>query len=110
MLDGTLPIQIPQNHQASAVADQHLPWVERVLMQSFNTLQIPAANIILWNSGKVAVNRSAITKSHYNSHLRHAKMLHYTIPEKLFEECCSVCVFSQRLYIELQVTEQRKIY
>lgn len=52
VLYGTLTIQVPQNHQASAVAYQHLAWVERILLQSLHTLQVSTAHIFVWNSGK----------------------------------------------------------
>lgn len=56
VLNGTPTIQVPQNHKASAVAYQHLPWVEGILLQSFHTLQVSSAHVFLWNSEK-GINR-----------------------------------------------------
>lgn len=68
VLNGTPTIQVPQNHQAAAVAYQHLPWVQRILLQSLHTLQISAADIFLWNSVKGIKEYSDCWRQHTNSY------------------------------------------
>lgn len=48
--------QIPQDHQASAVANQNLPWLLRVFLKSFHRPQRFPTSVVIWQTGKMKTN------------------------------------------------------
>lgn len=42
--------QIPQDHQAAAVANQNLPWLLRMLLEGFNWPQRLPTSVLIWQA------------------------------------------------------------
>lgn len=52
VLESALLLQVPDDHEASAIANHHLVWVDRALLQGLYVFQVPAADVVLWHAGR----------------------------------------------------------
>lgn len=51
-----LLLQVPDDHQASSIADDHLTRVEGVLLEGLHMLQVPAADVVMWYAAMMTEN------------------------------------------------------
>ncbi len=68
VLEGTPFLQIPDHHETSSVANNHLVWVYGILLQGLYVLQIPAADIVVWDTdgdGGVKSRKRGENKNEY---------------------------------------------
>jgi len=51
VLDGLLLLQVPDDHEASAVADHDQVGIHRVLLQGLYVFQVPPADVVVRHAG-----------------------------------------------------------
>ena len=64
VLDCRLLLQVPDDHQASSVADDHMAGVQGVFLQSLHVLQVPAADVVMWYAAMTTQNQEGVSEEH----------------------------------------------